>query len=158
MCLFWWLPLGVNTSRGRKVGPQVNKFEQVSSDYHQILAARGSGSRVPRSHVWEGDTLPCNLFNDAFDVICPRPYPEQKSSSENIAFPKLLLLAVTTLKQRRYIIVFLWSSLVTFRRFSLSSVFWHSQSYCLTTTQRSIYIYTCYYLLKLLRNKVVSQY
>ena len=85
MCLFWWLPLGVNTSRGRKVGPQVNKFEQVSSDYHQILAARGSGSRVPRSHVWggrvkspgpmSGKGIPYHVTYSMMHLMLPVPVP-----------------------------------------------------------------------------------
>ena len=50
-------------------GPLVNKFEQVSSDDHQMSVV---GDGVPRSHVEEGGevTLPCELSSDAFDVNC----------------------------------------------------------------------------------------
>ena len=37
MKLFWWPPL--NVSGGWGVGPQVNKFEQVFSDDHQMSVA-----------------------------------------------------------------------------------------------------------------------
>ena len=64
---------------GRGVGPQVNKFKQVSSDVHQISVA--GGGRVSRSSIWgrvskcdvrgEG-TLPCDLSND-LDPLPPSP-------------------------------------------------------------------------------------
>ena len=38
--VFWWPPLGVITSGwGGGLGPQVNKFEQESSDDHQMSVA-----------------------------------------------------------------------------------------------------------------------
>ena len=62
---------------GGGLGPQVNKFEQVSSDDHQMSVAGrdpqigclGLGGRGPQ--VWcpgEEGTLPCDLSNDACDV------------------------------------------------------------------------------------------
>ena len=50
------------------VGLQVNKFEWVSSDDHQM-------SR--RGWVCVGVPLPCDLSHDAFDVTC-HPLPKQK--------------------------------------------------------------------------------
>ena len=48
--VFWWPSQGVSTIEGG-VGTQMNKFEQVSSDEHQMSMA---GDRVSRSHVWGG--------------------------------------------------------------------------------------------------------
>ena len=83
--------------------PQVNKFEQVFSDYHQLSVAevgipgpigRGRGGiavlQIPCRGVWEsqvpfpgggipgpmsggGSTLPCDLSHDACDVPTPSP-------------------------------------------------------------------------------------
>ena len=39
--VFWWPPLDVSTSGGQGVGPQVNKFEKVSSDDHNMSVAGG---------------------------------------------------------------------------------------------------------------------
>ena len=39
------------------VGPQVNKFEQVSSDDHQLSVA-GGGGHIPRSDVGGGVMSP----------------------------------------------------------------------------------------------------
>ena len=49
--MFQWPPLDVSTNEGR-VGPEVNKFEQVSNDDHQMSVA----GVAPRSDVhWAGD-------------------------------------------------------------------------------------------------------
>ena len=38
--MFWWTPLDVSNS-GEGIGPQVNKFEQVSSDVRQMSVPEG---------------------------------------------------------------------------------------------------------------------
>ena len=46
-----------NGGGGVRAGPQVNKFEQVSSDQHQISLIGGGGSRSPGLmcvYVWRG--------------------------------------------------------------------------------------------------------
>ena len=55
--VFWWPPQGVSTMQGG-VGTQMNKFEQVSSDDHQMSMAGGKGIQasclggvVSRSHL-----------------------------------------------------------------------------------------------------------
>ena len=63
--VFQWLPLDVSMG----VCPQMNKFEQVSSDDHQMSVA-GGVSQVPGPEQW--GTLPCDLFHDACDVPIPR--------------------------------------------------------------------------------------
>ena len=48
--VFQWPPLDVSTGgRGGGLGPQVNKFEQVSNDDHQMSVAEG---RQGRCQVW----------------------------------------------------------------------------------------------------------
>ena len=50
MLQFQWPPPGVALAGvGVIPGPQMNKFEQVSSDHHQMSLPRGG---VPRSVVW----------------------------------------------------------------------------------------------------------
>ena len=45
--VFWWLPLDVNTGGGEGgLGPRVNKFEQLSSDDHQMSVAVGGVPQV----------------------------------------------------------------------------------------------------------------
>ena len=97
-------------------GPQVNKFEPVSSVGHQMSVAgvgprsdvyKGVGPRPrsdvqrregvgPRSDVWrgvgprsdvlQGGMLPCDLSHDAFYDAYPLPC-EQTDGCENITFP-----------------------------------------------------------------------
>ena len=63
------------------VGPQVNKFEQVSSDDHQMSVVRvGRGWVCPAEGGWgrgggegEGRTPPCGLSHDACDVTYVPP-------------------------------------------------------------------------------------
>ena len=63
----------------------MNKFEQVSSDHHQILLAglMSRGEDLPHltfAKTGKGGTLPdifqgylmCNLFHDVFDVTFPQ--------------------------------------------------------------------------------------
>ena len=50
------------------LGSQVKKFEQVSSDDHQMSVAGGNG--VGSRSDWAGGTLPCDLSHDA-----PQPPP-----------------------------------------------------------------------------------
>ena len=63
---------------GEGVRPQVNKFEQVSSDDHQMSVAEGRGypgsyvgGGYPGSDVQIGGFLPCDLSHDARDVAYP---------------------------------------------------------------------------------------
>ena len=75
------------------VGPLVNKFEQVSSDYHQMSLARGWV--CPGVGISPGVPLPCNLSYDACDVTYPYlPTEWQTDTCENITFQQLLLWAV----------------------------------------------------------------
>ena len=54
----------------------MNKFEQVSSDHHQMSQA---GGRLP-GLISRGYWLPCDLSHDAFDVICPPPEQNDKQT------------------------------------------------------------------------------
>ena len=55
---------------GGGVDSQVNKFEQVSNNDHQMSVA-GGGARSPgMMSRWWG-TLPCDLSHDACDVLPP---------------------------------------------------------------------------------------
>ena len=67
-----------------EVGPQVHKFEQVSSDDHQMSVAgvgmakgrgwvcpEGGGVGVEVGMSREGYPLPCDLSHDAYDVTYP---------------------------------------------------------------------------------------
>ena len=49
LCLFHSKLSNIQHWWGREEGPQVNKFEQVSSDDHQVSVA---GGRVSRFHIW----------------------------------------------------------------------------------------------------------
>ena len=78
------LPISVATARHPwEVGPQMNKFEQVSSDHHQMSLL---GDKSPG--VNGGVPLPCDLSHDAFDVTYPY---EQTDACENITFSQLYL-------------------------------------------------------------------
>ena len=66
----------------------MNKFEQVSSDDHQMSVA---GGRYTGLMSGGGGTLPCDLSHDAFDHTYPR---EQTDACENITFPQLRLRVV----------------------------------------------------------------
>ena len=55
-CVFQWPTLDVCISGGLKVGYQENKFEQVSSDDHQMSLAGGKGSsEQPTSLMSRGE-------------------------------------------------------------------------------------------------------
>ena len=59
---------------GRAGVPDLNKFENVSSDHHQRSLGWGSPGLMCRGipHLTcSGDTLPCDLSDDAFDVTYP---------------------------------------------------------------------------------------
>ena len=63
--MFWWSPLdGSSVGVGVWVSPQVNKFEQVSSDYHQssVGGEVGTGTRsdVRGKFCLERNTTKCN--------------------------------------------------------------------------------------------------
>ena len=74
------IPVSVVTARCQFQGdgcPDMNKFEQFSSDDHQMSVAEGG---YPRSHVgggWMGIpglmSLPCALSHDTCDVTYPPP-------------------------------------------------------------------------------------
>ena len=51
---------------------QINKFEQVSSDHHQMSVA-GWRVLVSRSEAQEMDTLPYDLSHDSFKVTYLTP-------------------------------------------------------------------------------------
>ena len=55
-----------------RFGPQMNKFQQVSSDHHQMSLARG---RSPGLMLRR--TLTCDLSHDAFGVSYPSPMDRQ---------------------------------------------------------------------------------
>ena len=62
------------TAPGRAGVPCLNKFENVSSDHHQMSLGWGSPGLMCRGipHLaCPGDTLPCDLSDDAFDVTYP---------------------------------------------------------------------------------------
>ena len=75
---------------GGWLGPQVNKFEQVSSDDHQMSVAGrdpqigclGWGEGSPGLMSGGRGTLPCALSNDACDV-------GQTDACESDTFPQL---------------------------------------------------------------------
>ena len=68
------------------MGPQVNKFQQVSSDDHQMSVVQ-----VPMFQciMGNGHPLPLNRITD---------------SCENIAFPQRRLPAVITVKQLKSVV------------------------------------------------------
>ena len=73
--VFWLPPLDVSTGEGW-LGPQVNKFEQVSSDDHQMSVAGrdpqigclGWGEGSPSLMSGGRGYLPCDLSTDVCDV------------------------------------------------------------------------------------------
>ena len=80
--MFRWPPLDVSTAWRRGIGPQVNKFEQVSSDDHQL------------SVVGEEDTM----------VTWGLPWTEwQTDTFENITFPQLRLPVVSLRKSQPFL-------------------------------------------------------
>ena len=66
------LPVSVVTTRCQGLGPQMNKFQQVSSDHHQISLARGRSPGL----MLRG-TPTCDLYHDAFGVSYPSPMDRQ---------------------------------------------------------------------------------
>ena len=96
-------------------GPQVNKFEQISSLGHQL--SLGGGPRTVRSHVWGGGRVgmvpvlvgfPCRVWGGLgpvgalyVEVQCimgnchiGTPVGRQTDTTENIFFPQLHRRAV----------------------------------------------------------------
>ena len=80
--MFQWPPLDVS-SGGVGIGPQVNKFEQVSSDDHQMSLARevgyiqreGGVCLEAGGRVCPGEVpLPWDLSHGACDVTYPLPH------------------------------------------------------------------------------------
>ena len=93
------LSVSVTTTRCQYqwgVGLQVNKFEQVSSDDHQMSLAGGNGLEgwwvCPGVGV--GYPLPCDLSHDVCDVIFP--VSGQTHAYENITFSQLMRVVKTT--------------------------------------------------------------
>ena len=78
---YWWPPLDVSTVG--VVGPQVSKFEQVSSDGHQMWEVPGLMSN------WRG--VPHHVTYPMVHVMLPTYFhlpPEQTNAHENITFTK----------------------------------------------------------------------
>ena len=99
MLQFQWPPPDVTPG-----GPQVNKFEQVSSEHHQMSLARGPQmnkfEQVSNDHhqmsqegllVWcQGSTLPdlqYDLSHDAFNVTYPSPLWTERRLWKRICGP-----------------------------------------------------------------------
>ena len=75
--------------------PEMNKFEQLSSDDHLMSVVAGS-ILGPLSGVC---TLPCVLSHDACDVaFTPSLVDRMTETRENITFPQLLLRIIKTKK------------------------------------------------------------
>ena len=55
------------------VGPEKNKFEQVSSDHHQISVVGGMSPVMTIRCHWQGGGVVCDLSHDACDVSTPLP-------------------------------------------------------------------------------------
>ena len=100
--VLWQLPPDVNTSEAG--GSQVNKFEQVSNDGHQMSLARDRArvSGNVMSDVWEWGLgcglalyheVQCIMGNGHIWSPCG-----QTDTTENITFPQLHLQAVIRLK------------------------------------------------------------
>ena len=79
-------PLANHIIGGGGVVPQVNKFEQVSNDDHQMLVV-GEGM-VPRSYEWYYVTYPM------MHVMYLPHSPSHPDARGNITFPQLRLQAV----------------------------------------------------------------
>ena len=52
--VFLWSCHQMSVPVGDGVGPQVNKFEQVTSDCNQMPLAGEAGPVDPMPHVWDG--------------------------------------------------------------------------------------------------------
>ena len=65
----------------------MNKFEQVSSDHHQMSLGRGRGT--PSDLTQGRGSLPCNLSDRVDNIKCG-----QTDACENITFPLLRLCEV----------------------------------------------------------------
>ena len=75
----------LDVSRVEGVEPQVNQFEQVSSDDHQMSDAEGGRYSGPISRGVKGATLPCDLSHDSFHVTyLPPPLCGQRDTSRSI--------------------------------------------------------------------------
>ena len=91
--MFRWPLLDVSTGGSAEVGPQVNKFEQVSSDDHQMSVAGEDGGRSPRM-MWGGVTLPCDLPHDAYDVPTTPSLNGMTDACEDIIFQLCLRVII----------------------------------------------------------------
>ena len=87
--MFRWPPLAVSTGFG--VGPQVNKFEQVSSDDHQRSVAGGVGSCLLSGGGVRYSDVQYIMGNGHMG---PLPHCGQTDARENITFLQLCLQAV----------------------------------------------------------------
>ena len=57
-------------SRQGRVGPQINKFEQVSSDHHQMSIARGSQpGPPPPTDMGDNPQLACTVGKQAICIL-----------------------------------------------------------------------------------------
>ena len=70
-------------------GPQMNKFEQVSSNQHQMSLAEGI-------QVWCPGRVPYHVTYPMMHLMSPNTC-QQTDSCENITFQQLLLQAVITI-------------------------------------------------------------
>ena len=78
------------------VVPYLNKFQQVSSDDHQLPLAglsrsdvQGWSAGIPHLTWPCGGTLSCDLSHDTFDVNYPLHLYEQTNACANITFTQL---------------------------------------------------------------------
>ena len=85
----------------------MKKFEQVSSDEHNLSVAggrcrcpclmsrgRGVGAQVRSPGEAGKGTIPCDLSHDAYDVPTPYTLNRMTDACKNITFPQLHLRAV----------------------------------------------------------------
>ena len=91
--------VSVATTRCHSRGPQMIKFEQVSSDHHQMLIAWGFpglmfGEEGVPYLTFPG--VPCRVTYPMMHLMLPTPSPTPLNRRENITFPQLRLWAVTT--------------------------------------------------------------
>ena len=91
-------------------GPQMNKFEQVSSDHHQMSLAgvpMSDGWPYPTWHFLRG-TPPCDLSHDALDVISPTC--KQTDACEHILL-RVVTILFSKLKFDHWPLILCWKGI-----------------------------------------------
>ena len=90
---------------GGGVGPQVNHFEQVSSDDHQMLVVGGRYRGLMFGEGWRGGEegrskgVPYHLTYPMMHLMLPPSSPcVQTDACENSTFPKFRLYSVKSYK------------------------------------------------------------